>query len=39
MGTAKLMIASLKSSGNHSITILDKDRKSIGDVFFKYQIE
>jgi hypothetical protein len=39
MGTAKLNLASLKSSGNHSITMIGKDGKSIGDVFFKYQIE
>jgi hypothetical protein len=39
MGTAKLNLASLKSSGNHSITIIGEDGKSIGDVFFKYYIE
>jgi hypothetical protein len=39
MGTAKLNIPSLKSSGNHSITIIGEDGKSIGDLFFKYHFE
>jgi hypothetical protein len=38
MGKAKLNIDTLKASGNHSVTITEEDGKSIGDVFFSYQI-
>lgn len=40
MGTAKLSIKTLKQqNGNHTISIIGEDQKSIGDLFFKYEIK
>jgi len=36
MGVAKIPISTLKNAGDHKITFIDKDNKSIGEAFFKY---